>query len=87
MEIISAYLADEAPNKVNTYIVFFAPSYAGDGIGSAELHMHQWWFEDYKVPTFNSYTEASKHAHIKLFGTDHLEYFLLFPNDKKTEDG
>ena len=85
MEIISAYTADKAPNKVNTYIVFFAPNYAGDGIGSAELQMHQWWFEDYKVPTFNSYTEAHKHAYIKSFGTDHLD--LAFPNNKKTQDG
>ena len=85
MEIISAFLANEPANKVNTYIVFFAPSYAGDGVSAAELHMHQWWFEDYKVPTFSTYDEASKHAHIKSFGADYID--SLFPNDKKTEDG
>jgi hypothetical protein len=85
MEIISAYLAEKNPNKVNTYVVFFAPDYGGGGIIAGELHMHQWCFEDYKVPTFDSYTEASKHAHIRSFGPDHLD--LFFPNDKKTEDG
>lgn len=79
MVIISAYLAKENPNKVNTYIVFFAPNYAGDGIGSAELHMHQWFFEDYKVPIFSTYSEARKHAHIESFGLEH--YYFCFPSD------
>ena len=70
MTILSAYLADKAPNEANTYIVFFAPSSAGDGIIGGELHIHQWWIEEYKVPLFNTYNKARNHALLKSFNKE-----------------
>jgi hypothetical protein len=82
MEIVSAYLVQKGSDRFNTYIVFFAPAYGGANIASAELEMHEWLFEDYKVPIFGTYNEARKHAHVQAFGLE--DYYYCFPNEKNT---
>jgi hypothetical protein len=72
MEIICLFL--KAKNKSNldpsVYIAFIRPAFAGNHVTEATLLLSTMETEAFDIPTFNTYSEAAKYAHIMCFGPE-----------------